>query len=575
MEYRQAPIVILISILIFSGSLMSVFAQSTVPCDACGMGVDSLGQVRFNIVDGDGHQHVACCPICAFKLIKTYGQLNITSFCDWNGPSYPITIAAKQNGSVLTVSPQSALVILGGGCPKNRIVYDAAAANALLAPPNNGTSKWLSPLTNATLLPNATRLGIAQAVLQYAGGSISSCEQCGMTVDVTGQTRFKIFDATGTLHIACCPICALRLQRTYKDLNITAFCDYYGPSYQISITTRNNGTDVTVTPPDAMIIVAGSCTKNRIVYNSTAADALLGPPNNGTSKWLSSLTNDTVAANSTRMDIAQAALVNGAGLPSPTPSPSPAMSPSPSPSPSPTNSPIINPTPVASALPSTTPELTYTPTPSEIPTATSGPTSAPTTSAEQSSNPSPIATTPTTTTAAPQQCEACGMDVTVESQARYRVTDGHSYVHYVECFMCALQLLNDYETTHIATYCDWYGPNYSVTIDSTNYGQTVTVNPTTAIFLRGGSCVTARVANNQTAADNLLANGFSQYTSPEQQFAMPASTEVKTVVSAIQTWYAQPKATDDPTSLVLVLVSVVGAVVVVGSIFAYKKLSRA
>ena len=76
-------------------------------------------------------------------------------------------------------------------------------------------------MTNATVLPNATRIGIAQAVLQYGGGITSVCEQCGMNVDVTGQARFKIFDATGTLHIACCPVCALRLQRTYGDLNIT------------------------------------------------------------------------------------------------------------------------------------------------------------------------------------------------------------------------------------------------------------------------------------------------------------------------------------------------------------------
>ena len=48
------------------------------------------------------------------------------------------------------------------------------------------------------------------------------------------------------------------------------------------------------------------------------------------------------------------------------------------------------------------------------------------------------------------ECEACGMDVTPESQARYSVTDGTGKVHYVECFMCAMQLINDYETLQIA-----------------------------------------------------------------------------------------------------------------------------
>ena len=140
-----------------------------------------------------------------------------------------------------------------------------------------------------------------------------------MNVDVTGQARFKIFDATGTLHIACCPVCALRLQRTYGDLNITSFCDYYGPNYPITIIAKNNGTDVTVNPPNALIITAGGCTKNRIVYNSSAADALLAPPNNGTSKWLSTLSNDTANANPTILGVAQAALINGIGLPTSNP----------------------------------------------------------------------------------------------------------------------------------------------------------------------------------------------------------------------------------------------------------------
>ena len=527
--------ILIITFLLVSGLPILTYCQvPTKPCAQCGMDVDATGQARFRIIDSSGDQHVACCPVCAFKLIKTYGELNITSFCDYNGPTYPIFISTKMYGSELTVNPQSALIILGGGCTKNRIVYNAAAADALLSPSNSGTSKYLSPLTNATVLPNATRVGIAQAVLQYGGGATSVCEQCGMTVDVTGQARFKIFDATGTLHVACCPVCALRLQRTYGDLNITSFCDYNGPSYPITINARNNGTDVTVNPSDALIIAAGSCTKNRIVYNSLAADNLLGPPNNGTSKYLSPLTNATVAENATRLGIAQAALINGAGLPSPSPSPSPSS--------------IANPTP--------------------------SPTSSATTSPSASASPTPTGSPEPTPTGSILECEACGMDVTPESQVRYKVTDGSGKAHYVECFMCAMQLINDYETLHVETYCDWYGPNYPITIDTSNYGATVTVSPTTAMYLRGGSCVTARAAYNQTAADNLLANGFSQYTSPEQQYELPSTTQVKLVNDAISTWYAQADATAAPTSLTFVLILIVGIAVIAGSIIAYKKLQR-
>jgi hypothetical protein len=524
------------------------------------MTLDATGIARYSIVDSSGRQYHACCPICAFKLIKTYGALDITSFCDYNGPSYPITISAKMNGSVLTITPQTAMVILGGSCSKNRLVYNSATADALLASPNNGSSKWLSPMQNATVLANATRIGLAQAILQYAGGATSACETCGMTVDVTGQARFKIFDAIGTLHIACCPICAFKLLRNYGNLNFTAFCDYYGPNYPITITARNNGTEVTVTPPDALVILGGGCTKNRIMYNSTAADLLLAPPNNGTSKYLSSMQNGTVAENATRMGVAQSVTQNGDGV---APSPSPTSTASPTSAP--TSSPEPSESPSTSTAPSNTPKNTANPTES--------PTSEPISSPAQSNTPSPSTTAPLTI-GATLQCEICGMDVTPESQARYRVTDGNGNVHYVECFMCALQTLNDYATLHIATYCDWYGPNYPITIDSTNYGQTVTVTPLTAMFLRGGSCVTARAAYNQTAADNLLANGFSQYTSPKQRYDLPSSTQVKLVTDAISTWYAQPNATSAPTTLTLVVITAVGAIVIAASLFAFKKLKN-
>ena len=324
------------------------------------------------------------------------------------------------------------------------------------------------------------------------------CDQCGMTVDEVGQLRFRIVDSAGQQHVACCPVCALKMLKTYKELNITSFCDYNGPDYPIVINAKNHGDEVIVSPASALVIVGGSCTKNRLVYDDVSADALLSSPNYGTSRWLSVLSNDTVAENSTRKGVVQAALQFGGVLTSPSPS--------------------------------------------------------------------------ATSIATLQECEVCAMDVTSESQARYRVVDGSGNVHYVECFMCVLSLVNDYETLHMETYCDWYGPDYPIIIDSSNFGGVVNVSPSNSIFLRGGSCVTARAAYNQTAADNLLANGFSQYTSPEQKYALPSNAEVKSVVDAIKTWYAEPNTTEFPTLMVFALVAVVGAAIILGSIFAFRKL---
>ena len=273
MKHKLILFVMLISVSLLSSSFTTTtFAQmqGSKPCDACGMSVDATGQARYQIFDSAGHQYYACCPVCAFKLIKTYGELNITSFCDYNGPTFPITIIAKNHGSNLTVNPPTATVILGGSCSKNRLVYNSQAADALLSTTNNGTSKWLSPMSNATVASNAARQSIAQAILQNGGGESVPCEACGMTVDTVGQDRCRIFDSSGTLHVACCPVCALKLLKTYGALNYTAICDYNGPSQTINIVAKNYGADVTVTPSTALVIVGGSCTKNRLVADSAA-----------------------------------------------------------------------------------------------------------------------------------------------------------------------------------------------------------------------------------------------------------------------------------------------------------------
>lgn len=169
------------------------------------------------------------------------------------------------------------------------------------------------------------------------------------------------------------------------------------------------------------------------------------------------------------------------------------------------------------------------------------------------------------------------MDVTAESQARYLVTDGNGNVHYVECFMCALQLVNDYETLHIKTYCDWNGPNYPITVDTSSYGNTVIVNPTNAMYIRGGSCVTARAAYNQAAADELMANGYSQYTSPEQRYALPAGTTVSAVKDAVLN-IAQNSPTKDvqgaQNTTVLVVIAVAGIAFIAIAVVAFRKLKH-
>jgi hypothetical protein len=138
-----------------------------------------------------------------------------------------------------------------------------------------------------------------------------------------------------------------------------------------------------------------------------------------------------------------------------------------------------------------------------------------------------------------------------------------------------MQLINDYETLKIQTYCDWYGPNYTVSADISQHGAVTTVDPPTALLLVGGGCTGNRVAYNQTAADSLLANGFSEYTMMMMQQAMPANTNVTTIPKKALT-FVESETTTSPSIpyLVPIILGVVGVAVIAGSFIAYKKLKH-
>lgn len=173
------------------------------------------------------------------------------------------------------------------------------------------------------------------------------------------------------------------------------------------------------------------------------------------------------------------------------------------------------------------------------------------------------------------ECESCPMTVGAEAKEHLKVTDGNGTIHYVCCIGCALKMLKTYDTIHIETYCDWYGPDYPIVADISQHGNVTSVEPSTALLLMGGGCTGNRVAYNQTAADALLANGFSEYTMKMMQQALPANTNVTTIPKRALT-FAQSTPTETPPSspLVPILLAVVGIILVAGAIIAYKRLKR-
>ncbi len=171
-------------------------------------------------------------------------------------------------------------------------------------------------------------------------------------------------------------------------------------------------------------------------------------------------------------------------------------------------------------------------------------------------------------------CETCPMTVGPDALAHLKVTDGNGTTHYVECIGCAMKLLRDYDTIHIQTYCDWYGPDFPITADISQHGAVTNVTPDTALILVGGGCTGNRVAYNQTAADNLLVNGYSQYTMTMMQQPLPANTNTTTFTAKALTFASPIEEPEGQNVIALALVAVVGIVVIAASVVAYKKMKK-
>jgi hypothetical protein len=174
-----------------------------------------------------------------------------------------------------------------------------------------------------------------------------------------------------------------------------------------------------------------------------------------------------------------------------------------------------------------------------------------------------------------QTCETCPMTVGNEALNHLMVTDGNGTRHYVECIGCAFKLLKTYDTIKIVTYCDWYGPNYTITADISEHGAKATVDPSTALLLVGGGCTGNRVAYNQTACDQLLANGYSKnYTMTMMQQALPPNTNTTTLVAKANTFVAGTTESPAFSPTTPIVLAVVGIAVIVVAFVAFKKLKK-
>ena len=179
------------------------------------------------------------------------------------------------------------------------------------------------------------------------------------------------------------------------------------------------------------------------------------------------------------------------------------------------------------------------------------------------------------------RCPVCGMLITPEMDEHFEIYDEDGNRVHSCCIGCVFRLLDPvrgWDELHLKTFCDWYGPDYVITIDMYDHGKRVEFTPDTAKAMLGAkvvkSCANNRIAYNQTAVEALLKNGYHpENTMTYQHSALPEGTFPIAPPSKVAPVLAEDPgiAYVPPSTLLLVSFAIIGVVILVATIVAYRK----
>jgi hypothetical protein len=176
------------------------------------------------------------------------------------------------------------------------------------------------------------------------------------------------------------------------------------------------------------------------------------------------------------------------------------------------------------------------------------------------------------------RCEACGMVISAESDVNYRIDDTSTNQKlWACCSGCMLRLAAAHPDMHIDALDSWYGESVQkISIDIAD-GSVSSVSPDTALIVLGSkvtnSCVSNRIALNQTSAQLLRDNGYNA-DNPLSPFKteVPATAPLLTVQQALVPLKAKGITYTPPSPITMYAAAIVGVAVLVIGIIAWKKL---
>jgi hypothetical protein len=136
-------------------------------CEACGMIITPEMEANIYMKDVSTNQRVwTCCAGCMLRSVAAHHDVHIEVMDSWYGLASEKTVIEIRNSSVLSVTPDTARLLLGAkivkGCANNRWAINDTSAQLLI---QNGYNPS-NPLTVfKNTLPNGTPIVMASAAL--------------------------------------------------------------------------------------------------------------------------------------------------------------------------------------------------------------------------------------------------------------------------------------------------------------------------------------------------------------------------------------------------------------------------
>ena len=172
-------------------------------CHRCGMAVEKTEKVITvtNVPEGPWYQ---CCPMCALMDIveSGKGQGTISAYGDQSDAMIEIVV---QNHRIRTIAPDSAILLVGGSCPKNKIFDSNRHAREFIA-----KNKWIK---KDMLKPVSKTF----AMLKDKKKAIDRCAMCANPLAGHEKTTFTIITKDKKRRLACCGHCGLFMLYKMKD----------------------------------------------------------------------------------------------------------------------------------------------------------------------------------------------------------------------------------------------------------------------------------------------------------------------------------------------------------------------